>query len=215
VRFQHALIGAVLTSIVFEVSKTLFTEIMAKSDFEAIYGTFAAVPLFLIWLYVTWTIVLAGAEFVKSLGIYRFEAEEDVEAPLVQVILILALFYQAHQKGELIKDQDIRRQTRRIHLELWPEIKAQLMALGLIRAVEGGGMILARDLNEVSVWDIYNKLGWRLPEHVKGKEQWEQVLAEQFSEIFQATRTGLGGDLESLFKYGRADGKTNVIRMDK
>ncbi|MFN3238955.1 MAG: YihY family inner membrane protein, partial [Pseudomonadales bacterium] len=69
VRFQHALIGAVLTSIVFEVSKTLFTEIMAKSDFEAIYGTFAAVPLFLIWLYVTWTIVLAGAEFVKSLGI--------------------------------------------------------------------------------------------------------------------------------------------------
>lgn len=215
VRFQHALIGAVLTSIVFEVSKTLFTEIMAKSDFEAIYGTFAAVPLFLIWLYVTWTIVLAGAEFVKSLGIYRFEAEEDVEAPLVQVILILALFYQAHQKGELIKDQDIRRQTRRIHLELWPEIKAQLMALGLIRAVEGGGMILARDLNEVSVWDIYNKLGWRLPEHVKGKEQWEQVLAEQFSEIFKATRTGLGGDLESLFKYGRADGKTNVIRMDK
>ena len=86
---------------------------------------------------------------VKSLGVYRFEAEEDVEAPLVQVILILELFYRAHQKGDVLRDQDIRLHTRRIHLELWPEIKAQLSQMGLIRSLEGGGMILARDLNEV------------------------------------------------------------------
>jgi membrane protein len=202
VRPRHALIGAVLTSIIFEMSKTAFTEIMAMSDFEAIYGTFAAVPLFLIWLYVTWTLVLAGAELVKSLGVYRFEAEEDVEAPLVQVILILELFYQAHQKGDVLRDQDIRRHTRRIHLELWPEIKAQLGNMGLIRTLEGGGMILARDLNEVSPWDIYQYLGWRLPSEVKGNENWENELAARFEEIFSATHEGLSGDLETLFKSG-------------
>lgn len=206
VRIQHALIGAVMTSIVFEMSKTLFSEIMAKSDFEAIYGTFAAVPLFLIWLYVSWTLVLAGAEMVKSLGVYRFEAEEDVEAPLVQVILILELFYRAHQKGDVLRDQDIRLHTRRIHLELWPEIKSQLAEMGLIRSLEGGGMILARDLNEVSVWDIYQKLGWRLPAEVKGNEGWENALAERFENIYATTRSGLEGDLESLFKHGSVSG---------
>lgn len=215
VRFQHALIGAVFTSIVFEVSKSLFTQIMAKSDFEAIYGTFAAVPLFLVWLYVTWTIVLVGAEFVKSLGVYRFEAEEDVEAPLMQVILLLELFYLAHQRGDVVRDRDIRAQTRRIHLELWPEMKSQLMAMGLIRAVEGGGMILARDLNEVSVWDIYRHLGWRIPDNVKGTADWEQVLAQGFTGIYHTAEKNLGGDLETLFKHGSAAGESNIIRMDK
>ncbi len=213
VRFRHAFTGAVATSIVFEVAKTLFTEIMAKSDFEAIYGTFAAVPLFLIWLYVTWTLVLAGAEFVKCLGVYRFEAEEDVEAPLVQVLLILELFYRAHQRGEVIKDQDIRKHTRRIHLELWPEIKASLNGMGLIRTVEGGGMILAKDLNEVSVWDIYAELGWPLPATVKGSEDWERTLATQLDEIYVSSQQKLGSDLESLYK--QANDKNNVIRMDK
>ena len=79
-----------------------------------------------------------------------------------------------------MRDQDIRRHTRRIHLELWPEIKAQLGNMGLIRTLEGGGMILARDLNEVSPWDIYQYLGWRLPSEVKGNENWENELAARF-----------------------------------
>ncbi len=216
VRFRHALLGATMTSIVFEMSKTLFTAIMAKSDFEAIYGTFAAVPLFLVWLYVSWTLVLAGAELVKSLGVYRFEAEEDVEAPLIQVILILELFYRAHQQGEVLRDRDIRLHTRRIHLELWPEIKGQLSEMGLIRNLEGGGMILAQDLNEVSVWDIYQHLGWRLPAKVKGNEAWESMLGSRLDDIYQSTRTGLGEDLESLFKRGASGADSlSVVREVK
>ena len=203
VRFRYALIGAGFTAVVFEISKVLFAEIMAKSNLEAIYGTFAAVPLFLIWLYISWTLVLFGAEVVKSLGAYRFEEDEEVEAPLFQVVLILELFYLAHQKGEVLHDQDIRRHTRRIHLELWPEIKAQLMEMGLIRNLERGGMILAKDLNEVSVWDLYQTLKWQLPAQVKGELAWEKTLSSQFSELYQKSENDLKGDLETLFKEGR------------
>ncbi|MFT6016060.1 MAG: membrane protein, partial [Candidatus Azotimanducaceae bacterium] len=202
VRVSHAAAGAAFTSVAFEISKVLFTEIMAKSNLEAIYGTFAAVPLFLIWLYISWTLVLLGAEVVKSLGIYRFE-EEDVEAPLFQVVLILELFYLAHRKGEVIRDQDIRQHTRRIHLELWPEIKAQLMEMGLIRSLDRGGMILAKDLNEVSVWDLYQTLNWRLPPDIKGEHAWEKTLSSQFSELYKRSSNDLQGDLETLFKEGR------------
>lgn len=202
VRFSHALTGAVVISIVFEVSKVLFAEIMAKSNFEAIYGTFAAVPLFLIWLYVSWTLVLMGAELVKSLGIYRFEAEERLEQPLFQVVLILELFYLAHQTGSVLRDQDLRRHSHRIRLELWPEIKAQLMELGLIRTLDRGGMILAKDLNEVSVWDLYQHLAWPLPTNVKGERAWEKTLSQRFSDLHDQGQGGLQGDLETLFKEG-------------
>jgi len=202
VRFSHAATGAIFIAVVFEISKVLFAEIMAKSNFEAIYGTFAAVPLFLIWLYVSWTLVLFGAEVVKSLGIYRFEAEEDLEAPLVQVILILELFYLAHQRGDVLRDQDIRQHTPRIHLELWPEIKARLMEMGLIRSLERGGMMLAKDLNEVSVWDLYQMLGWQLPEAIKGEHAWEKTLCTQFAVLYEQSANGLKGDLETLFKEG-------------
>lgn len=203
VRVSHAAIGAAFTSVAFEISKVLFTEIMAKSNLEAIYGTFAAVPLFLIWLYVSWTLVLLGAEVVKSLGVYRFEEEEDVEAPLFQVVLILELFYLAHQKGEILRDQDIRAQTRRIQLELWPETKAQLMEMGLIRTLDRGGMILAKNLNEVSVWDLYQTLNWQLPPNIKGEHAWEKTLSSQFSGLYEKSENDLKGDLETLFKEGR------------
>jgi len=202
VRLPHAAIGGTFIAAVLEISRTLFTEIMAKSDFEAIYGTFAAVPLFLIWLYVSWTLVLFGAEVVKSLGIYRFEAEEDLEEPLFQVILILELFYLAHQRGDVLRDQDIRQLTRRIHLELWPEIKARLMEMGLIRSLERGGMMLAKDLNEVTVWELYNTLGWQLPAAIKGEHAWEKTLCAQLTELHEQSANGLKGDLESLFKEG-------------
>jgi len=203
VRVSHAASGAAFTAVAFEISKVLFTEIMAKSNLEAIYGTFAAVPLFLIWLYISWTLVLLGAEVVKSLGVYRFEEDEDVEAPLFQVVLILELFYLAHQKGEVLRDQDIRQHTRRIHLEHWPEIKAQLMEMGLIRSLDRGGMILAKDLNEVSVWDLYRTLNWQLPADIKGELVWEKTLSTQFSELYEKGANDLKGDLETLFKEGR------------
>ena len=203
VRLSHAAIGAIVISIVFEISKVLFAEIMAKSNFEAIYGTFAAVPLFLIWLYVSWTLVLLGAELVKSLGIYRFEAEENLEQPLFQVVLILELFYQAHQKGEVLRDQDLRKHSKRIHLELWPEIKAQLMEMGLIRTLERGGMILAKDLNEVSVWDLHQHLSWQLPTSVKGEQPWEKTLSQRFADLHDQSASGLRGDLETLFKEAK------------
>lgn len=204
VSLKHAFAGGVGISMMSEIAKALFTEIMSLSNLEAMYGTFAAVLLFLIWLYVSWTLVLLGAVFVKSLGIFRFEQEEDLEAPIVQVVLILELFYRAHQKGEVLRDQDIRQHTRRIHLELWPEVKARLLELGLIRSLERGGMILARDLNEVSVWDIQQQLGWRLPSEIKGDRGWERTLSKKLSDLHEQGATSLQVDLESMFKQDQA-----------
>ncbi len=70
VKTKHALIGAMLTTTAFEAARSLFSWLVGFTSFELIYGTFAAIPLFLIWIYTSWLIVLAGAEWVHALGYY-------------------------------------------------------------------------------------------------------------------------------------------------
>ena len=77
------------------------------------------------------------------------------------------------------------------------------MEMGLIRSLDRGGMMLAKDLNEVSVWGSYQTLNWRLPPDIKGEHAGEKTLSSQFSELYKRSSNDLRGDLETLFKERR------------
>ncbi len=199
VSFKHALTGGVVVSIVFVLARSLFGFLMASSDFKLIYGTFAALPLFLLWIYISWTIVLLGAELVKGLGIFRSEGDTKLEAPLFQLMIILEIFYHAHQQGETVKDKEIHKLGARIDLEQWNDYKERLMELDLIRAVDRGGMVLSKDLSELTVWELYRALPWPLPVEMKGESDWGLDLSNRFDELSGQTREKLSDDLETLF----------------
>lgn len=201
VPLRHAVIGGVLVAAGFESAKFMFVFVMSRSDFELIYGAFAVVPLFLLWIYVSWTIVLMGAELVKSLGVYRFKGSDKLEDPLFQVLIILDVFHQAHQKGQVVTENRIRDLGSRIDLEMWSEYRQQLVALNLIRPVEKGGLVLLKDLSEITIWELYEKLPWPLPaQSIDGKSGWEATLSETFKSISGRNQGVLGTDLESLFR---------------
>lgn len=61
VKTRQALIGALIAAILFELLKSAFgTYITHFSSFTLIYGTLAAIPIFLTWLYFSWIVVLLG-----------------------------------------------------------------------------------------------------------------------------------------------------------
>lgn len=69
VPLRAAFAGALCAAIAFETAKAGFGfYVQNVSSYEVIYGALAAVPLFLIWIYVTWIIVLAGAALVATLA---------------------------------------------------------------------------------------------------------------------------------------------------
>ncbi len=69
VSVRSAIIGAVVATILFEISKKVFGLFVVNFDsYEIIYGALATIPILLIWIYVSWVIALIGAEIVAELG---------------------------------------------------------------------------------------------------------------------------------------------------
>lgn len=63
VKWLHAISGATFAVCLFEISKSLFTLYVSYfPTYKIIYGALAVIPLLLIWIYLTWLIVLIGAE---------------------------------------------------------------------------------------------------------------------------------------------------------
>jgi membrane protein len=72
VAWRDALIGALLAAIVFELMKYGFGFFVTTVPFyKTVYGTFAILPLALIWIYVTWWVTLAGALLVANMPLIR------------------------------------------------------------------------------------------------------------------------------------------------
>ena len=79
---RHAWWGGTLAAIVLEVARWVLAQYLAKvGTFAAVYGTFATVPILLVWIYTTWVIVLVGAVAVASLPSWLSGAVRDNSAP--------------------------------------------------------------------------------------------------------------------------------------
>lgn len=68
IALADALVGSFLAGIAFELAKRGFAVYVSHfPTYTVIYGTFATMLIFLVWLYVSWLVVLAGATFTAML----------------------------------------------------------------------------------------------------------------------------------------------------
>lgn len=67
VEWRHALLGGVAAALLFEGLKSLFGLYVNRvSTFESVYGSLSALPVFLIWMYLGWAVVLLGAAIAAA-----------------------------------------------------------------------------------------------------------------------------------------------------
>ena len=82
--WRHAFAGALPAALAFEVVKRGFAVYVKNvPTYELVYGTLAALPVFLIWIYVCWLIVLSGAAITATLTLDR-DAPRRRRAPWPQ-----------------------------------------------------------------------------------------------------------------------------------
>ena len=157
VPLRHALIGGVFAAITFTIARMLFTAIMAKSSYTLVYGAFAAVPLFLLWIYVTWIIVLIGAVLAHSLSAYQ--TEEQAQTPtLMKALDILFLFWRAQKEGRGIAELEILRANDvlpgGIDADSWRSIRDTFSSAQLLKRLDRGHYLLSRDLHHFTLAEL-------------------------------------------------------------
>lgn len=79
VKFKHALIAGILAGTAHQAFQYLYINSqLGVSRYNAIYGSFAALPLFLLWLQISWSICLCGAELTYATqNIWNFSFAQD------------------------------------------------------------------------------------------------------------------------------------------
>lgn len=80
VSFKAAALGAVVSTLLFELVQWAYLSFQIGAvQYNAIYGSFAALPLFLIWIQYSWFIVLFGAELAfANQNVDHYELENDI-----------------------------------------------------------------------------------------------------------------------------------------
>jgi len=67
VQWRSAMVGALVGSVFWELAKNIFANSVGQSvRYSTIYGSLAVIPIFLVWLYITWIIVLLGLEIAYT-----------------------------------------------------------------------------------------------------------------------------------------------------
>ncbi|NCD22348.1 MAG: YihY family inner membrane protein [Spartobacteria bacterium] len=99
VRLRSALVSSLLTTLVFLGWMQMFTVMqVGVVNYNRIYGAFAAVPVFMLWMYVTWVILLLGAEFTFALqnsDTYQLESAADTASVRARILVALMVLRRA------------------------------------------------------------------------------------------------------------------------
>ncbi|MGP5404617.1 YihY/virulence factor BrkB family protein [Psychrobacter celer] len=203
---KNAAIAGVFVTIIFELMKHLFGTVMANfTSYEAIYGAFAALPIFLLWIYLSWNLILLGVEISYTLTIFETE-EVYPRHPLLSLLDMLNLVYTHHLKGEAVSEQALRNVLGRKELPKWYTYINYLQDSNLITMTEDEDYVLKKDLSKMTLWDFYRTLPYPLPikdelDEMRVEEQkpWLSLLVDRFEHTEAYAKQQLDLPLNAIF----------------
>lgn len=167
VRFGPALFGGLVGGISWIVMQTLYVTMQIDvARYNAIYGSFATIPLFLLWLYSAWIVFLAGAEAAFVIQVWRqYDWRQEEASPLGLLSLafqVLEVMDRDHQGRRLSSPGTVAAALGALRHQEVAEVLARLEEGGLVRRVEGGGFVLAAPLAEIRAEEVVALL-WGRP----------------------------------------------------
>lgn len=203
---KNAAIAGIFVAIVFELMKYLFGTVMANfTSYEAIYGAFAALPIFLLWIFLSWNLILLGVEISYTLTIFETE-EVYPRHPLLSLLDMLNLVYTHHLKGDAVSEQALRNVLGRKELPKWYTYINYLQDSNLITMTEDDDYVLKRDLSKMTLWDFYRTLPYPLPikdefDEMTTEDQkpWLSLLVARFEDTESYAKRQLNLPLSTVF----------------
>lgn len=203
VPLKHGLIGGVLVALLFEGAKACFALYVALfPGYQLIYGAFAAFPLFLLWIFISWLIILAGAELVANLG-NGSAWNRPVYPWLINMLGLLRMLLDAQQKGEAVDLYKVNQAGWVVHEHLWLDLTGWMESQKLVTRAQQGGYLLSRDPESLELSQLLASLPEpippvdNLPSQLEGNPAWYPPFRQAIAELEVHRAAILGGSLKS------------------
>lgn len=211
---RDALSGGFLAALAFEGMKHGFAFYITQfPTHKMVYGAFASVPLFLLWIYLSWVVVLCGAIAAAVMPEWRERAAQAEPVPgsqFLDALQILRILWEAHHAGDTVPGLRLHAAVK-LPID---RIEAVLDAMSAAHWVGrvGRGWALTRDAAEISVADVYRLFVFRTGARLSARQSGHELdrlaleLAESLDERMQLS-------VEELFK--RADPREPMAAAPK
>ncbi len=208
VKWRHAIAGGVLSVLLFELVKQGMGFYFGRfGNYQAIYGPLAVVPIMMLWIWMGWVSVLLGASFASSMSAFRYQPS-SMRLPLgfemYGLLRLLGRFSRARQQGKGLHTDEIQQLEPMLTDSLVQQMLGQLDEIGLVSRAEGGEWLLARDLDDVTLGELYEACHLRVPikeAHLPCREDaLGHVAADAIDDLRMPLRNLLKRRVSTLFE---------------
>ncbi|MEN8175049.1 MAG: virulence factor BrkB family protein [Pseudomonadota bacterium] len=207
VPFRDALVGGITAALLFELAKKGFGIYLSYfPTYQAIYGAVATIPIFLIWIFLSWLVTLFGAEITYCLSGGGGKRRERPAFEITAITAVLQVLWQRQKSGGAFRLEKLARQVK-MSLEDVDSLLGELHRHRWVVRTEDGLWMLARDLGTLRLWDLYDELPVLLPR----RRQLEQAappetdsLAQRLTQADEELASVMDVPLTRLFEQGAA-----------
>jgi membrane protein len=221
VKVRHAAAGALVATIAFESLKKGFGLYVTNfPTYQTIYGAMATIPMTLIWVYMAWAMGLLGAVIAASLTEWKAQrtiASLPQFAPgirLTVALSVLAALRSASVRGEVCERKSILKNLG-LSAFVVETILGQLSAARYVTRVGRDSWVLARGLDETTLYDLYTDLDLGVDAEALSwvnPAPWVQRAGESITSFDSLGRDCMAVRLKELFaEKAVGDGKSEVV----
>jgi len=167
VKWRHAVPGALLSVVLLELVKWgMGLYLGSFQSYQKLYGTVAFVPILLLWIYLSWVAVLLGASLASSIAAFRYQPlalRLPQGCELYGLLRLIGRFREARVSGQSLDEERILQLEPMLTDSLLQQLLEIMEQINLLRRDEQGGWLLSRDLDGVSLDELYVSSQLRIP----------------------------------------------------
>jgi len=203
----HALAGGLMAAVLLETLKALFGIYLRQfPSYQLVYGAVSTIPIFLVWMYLSWAVILFGAETAAALPEWRAARARGRHkagpgASLALGLSLLLRLWQASRGGKPPRERQLGRGLPATPAEVDAALRA-LRRAGYIARTLGGRWVLARDVGTVTLADLAELLGL---DPTPG-DGWPPTAQTAAAAVAMATQPQMARTLAEVFAEGEGDG---------
>jgi len=194
VKFTNALVAGIIAGIGFQIFQYLYINGQIwVSKYNAIYGSFAVLPLLLLWLQLSWTVCLLGAEIAyaaQNVKSYEFEADsKNISRRYMDflMLLITTIIVKRFEEGKAPYTAEEISVEYKIPIRLTTEIIYELIELKVINEVRDDDLYErnyqpALDIHKITVGFLLSLIdssgseNFKIDKEIEFNKEWNEII---------------------------------------